>query len=606
MAGAFFTDPSTVNNDPTHYDPTCTNPSPWQEPNGQHRFQLRDCSVMSVMGPTGPASSDPLVGASVTCIEPFGAARLVDLDVYQQGVPTIFGMNVQITLPDGTFVKGAMDAATLNGLWFNAVLPTRDWGGDYGMDSYGGDMNACGYFVTVIRVKPADWTNTSSPMLQQLKSSTITDANGNYMISFKFVTDAYENVPQNAKYRLGRIIGAFGPLKVNEPLYNAGKRWMQPRPFADTDPWFYPSFNPCIYTVDTTRNKLVIDLSNSICRQSAGGPPVDLGTLNAVVTYNGTETQIGTVDYSDFCYNNNAHIAEIDISPAIISLIQQGGVSLVTSRNDIGNQSVLFEQNTSVPVEYAVEVRPVRMPGAPGTTATTKVYVSKGGVPVVGKQMSLAIESVHGNTPGATVAPTNPGNTNDNALTAAISTTDANGYATITLTIANDPGQRTPWLDGQLYFVIVYDPNHPDPYWLKNAPIQEHLVSVITFSDYPVNKTPQWQEIQNMMMPYVKLYPSMKAQIDLTDLHTFTIFSMNPPWDRVYGPTTPPGPLGITAGAIPYYMSRDFNDPRFMPISRDLSPNKILTLMYYVQYLQQNPPPAGTTTMPSKPNNIKS
>jgi len=123
FAGQFFTDPSTVNNDPTHYDPACTKPSPWQEPAGQHRFQLRGCTVKSAMGPNGFVANDPVVGANVVTTDQPDIARLVDLDVYQQGVPTIHGLQLQIALSGGQSITGNMDPATLNGLWFNAVLP---------------------------------------------------------------------------------------------------------------------------------------------------------------------------------------------------------------------------------------------------------------------------------------------------------------------------------------------------------------------------------------------------------------------------------------------------------------------------------------------------
>jgi len=82
----------------------------------------------------------------------------------------------------------------------------------------------------------------------------------------------------------------------------------------------------------------------------------------------------------------------------------------------------------------------------------------------------------------------------------------------------------------------------------------------------------------------------MKNQIDLTDLHTFTTFADNPPWSKIYN--APPEPyLGIDAGAIPFYLTRDFNDPRFMPITRDLSPNKIKTILHFVKILQSKVTP---------------
>ena len=596
FSGKFFTDPSTINNDPTHYDPDCITPSPWQDPNGQHRFQFRECLIRSVVDTNGPVSSDPVIGSGVTTTDQPDPARIVDIDVYQQGVSTIYGLQIKIILSDGTSLLGTMDPASLNDCWFNAVIPTRSWNpSDYDQDSFGGDMNACGYFMSVLRCNLADWPQTSSAVLNKLRSITL-QSNNQYLLSIKFTMDGYENVPLDANYQLGRITGSIGPVFANEPLYNPGQRWMMPRAFSDTDQWNFPSFFNCPFKVDATRKKLVIDLANSICRQSAGGPSVNLGTLTAtVVTPDPVVVQLGTVDYSAFAYDNNAQMAELDIDEGIIQTLKKGSLHLTMSRTDIGNPAVLTEQ-PPIP-QFAVEVRPIRMVGTPGTSATTRVYVSQNGEALAGKQLAVFVESVHGNTPGATVPPTNPGDTPqaDGALTATITTSDANGFAVVTLNVVKDPGYRTVELDGQLYFVIVYDPTQPSVDWSKVTPAQNQMISCLVWSQYTVNQNPTWTEIQAMMAPYMKLYPSMSNQLNLTDEHTFSIFSYNPPWSRVYNDPRI-GPLGIVAGAIPYYMSVEFNDPRFMPITRDLSPAKILTIMHYVKNLQANPPSINPNT----------
>jgi hypothetical protein len=594
FAGRFFTDPSTVNNDPTHYNPDVVTPSPWQNPDGQHRFQLRNCKITSAVGPSGFVNNDPVIGAAFETNDqpnlkpgPSNPAKIVDIDVYQQCVSTIYGMQLKLTV-DGVSVIGMVDPPTLNLCWFNAVLPTRSWEpGDYEQDSFGGDMNASGNFQSVIRFDPSDWPQTSSGILNSLRSVTTT-INGQLVVAFKFVVDGYRNVPIDQDYQTGRIVGTIGPLFSNEPMYNPGQRWLMPRTFSETDQWNFPSFNNCPFKVDTDRSKLILDLANSICRQTAGGPPVDLGTVNAIVsTPDPVTSNLGVVDYSEFAYQNNAHITEMDLNEVQLKLLQSGNLTLVMSRNDIGNSTIFAEPQTSV--QLGVENRVILMEGDTGTTATTTVYVSKRGVPLAGKKLALFIESVHGDTPGATVPRTNPGDTPqaDGALGATISVTDQNGFAIITFTVLKDPGQRTPELDGQLYFIIAYDPDYPRPDWSNPQgppPPQDQMVSCKVFSQYTVNQNPSWPEIQSMMAPYMKLFPGMRKLIDLSDQHTFTIFAKNPPW-VAYGENNA-GPLGIEAGAIAYYLSRDFEDPRLMPVSRDLSQAKITTIMHFIKNLQ--------------------
>ncbi len=405
MSGQFFTDPSTINNDPMHYDPACVTPSPWQEPNGQHRFQLRNCTVKSVVAASGSVDDDALIGVPLITTDDPSAAKIVDLDVYQQGVSTLYGMQLRLQLSEDVSITGDVDPATLNLFWFNAVLPTRSWEpSDYVQDSFGGDMNACGVFQTIVRVDASNWPKNPSSVLHQLQEST-QQVDGKWLLSFKFVLDGYQNVPQNANFRLGRITGTLGPVLPEEPAYNPGQRWLMPRGFSNDDPWNWPSFNSCPFKVDKARKKLVLDLANSICRESAGGNPVDLGTLYAVIAAPSIPvTQlIGEVDYSAFSYDNAAQIVEMDLSDEHLALLEEGTLSLIMSRTDIGPQAVLTEPADKM--AYAVEIRPIRMEGAPGTTASTDVYISKNSKPVAGKQLAIFVESVHGETPGATVPP---------------------------------------------------------------------------------------------------------------------------------------------------------------------------------------------------------
>lgn len=614
FCGRFFTDPSTVNNDPAHYDPSATNPSPWQTPLGQHRFELLDCLITSAYGPNGNSPNDPLVGTPICSVvskaptpdhstqkvaavpsnaPSNGPAKIVDIDVYQQGISGIYGLN--ITLNVGALaITGTADTATLNQYWTNCVLPTRSWlPDDYTQDSFGGDLNTCGWFQTVLSVPVANWPSTESEVLNKLKSMTLTRVvkdKSYYLISLKFVLDGFQNTREDKDPLTGRIVGTLGPVFPNEPLYNTGQRVLQPRPFSEKDPWNFPSFNDGFFKVDTKRNVIVFDLSNSICRQHAGEDPVDLGILNAYATSPGVaKVLLGPVDYSAFSYSNNALITELSLTAAQIQTALQSKISLETSYSNIGLQTVLAEPETNI--QFAVEVRQLMMEGNVGNTETRTVYITQNGQPLKGKQLNIFLESVHGGMPGVTAGPNSPGNTPqaEGAIEASISESNEQGYATVTVKVLKDPGYRTPELDGQLYFIILSDPDLPKQDYSKVTPPQDQMISCKVFSQYAVNENPDWPEIKAMMDPYMKLYPFMKNRLDLSDLHTFTIFANNPPWVAYGEDNGYVGPLGLSKGAIPYYMSRDITDPRFMPISRDLSANKIMTIMHFCQKLQSTP-----------------
>ncbi len=588
--GRFFTDPSTVNNDPTHYEVSNTVPSPWQNPKGLHKFQLQDCAIVSAIGKDGEVQ-DPIVGLPFLTTDKPSAAKIADIDVYQQGVPTIYGMQVQIPISDGVNLTGLIDPAVLNQLWWVAVLATRSWqDADYQMDSFGGDMNACGVYQSIIRVPVASWPGDEvSPVLAELKSRTL-EENGNYLISIRFVVDGYRNVPEDKQYQTGRITGSLGPVYANEPLYSPGVRMLNGRSQNKSDNWNWPMFNTCPFTIDSDRKLLLLDLANGICRKSAGGPPVDLGDLTANINLkDGSKIPLGNIDYSEFCFNTYSHIVQIPLSDEQIKALNTSSLSIEMSRTDIGPKEIFSEDISQTNIE--VEVRPIRIPGSPGSIATTKVYVSKLSKPLVGKKLGIKILSVHGNTPGATVPPTNPGNTPQafGAIEASITETDSLGFATVSIVVLKDPGFRTPQLDGQLYFINLYDPEGP----VGASTSQSEMISCLVWSDYKVNENPKWEEIQEIFTPYVKLFPGMTDKINLIDFKSFEVFAKNPPWSHMYG-INEPGKFGIKAGAIGFFMTRDEEDTRYMPVTRDLSYAKRDTVLHFIKNLQD-----GTATGPN-------
>lgn len=584
FTGRYFTDPSTVNNDPTHYEVENTTPSPWQSPMGLHRFILKNCSVVSTIGQNGEVS-DPLVTLPFTTTDKPSAAKIADIDVYQQGVPTIFGMQVSIPISENVSLTGNVDPAVLNQLWWVAVLATRSWqDADYMMDSFGGDMNASGVFQSIIRVPVDTWpSDDKSPVLALLKSRTIVVDN-NYLVSIRFVMDGYRNVPEDAEYQTGRITGSLGPVFANEPLYNPGARVLLGRPQDKSQPWNWPMFNTCPFTIDENRKLLIIDLANGICRKTAGGPPVDLGNVTAWLNPSeGDPVSLGEVDCSESCFNLYSHIVEIPLTDAQLNMALTSSLSLECSRTDIGPTQIFKENISQTNIE--IEVRPIRISGFPGREATTQVYVSHLGKPLVNKQLSLNIISVHGDTPGATVPPSNPGNTPQafGAIEATITPTNELGFATVTITVLKDPGYRTPLLDGQLYFINLYDPSKPV---LVSTP-QSAMISCLAWSAYPVNPNPTWEEIQKIFAGYVKLFPGMTEKINLIDFNSFQTFSLNPPFG-FYG--APALENGINKGAIPFFLSRDITDSRYMPVTRDMSPEKTQTVLNFIRKMQFGTP----------------
>ncbi len=607
--GVFYTDPSTVNNDPSHYDPSTTRPSPWQDPNGTHSFRFTKVEVTSGLDQSGQlvSTGDPLIGAAVYSADqspsnPPPPARIVDLDVYQQGTSTIYGFQLKLNI-GGTILSGSMDTCSLNSLRFTRVLPTRGWQGwdGYGSSSFGGDTYAVGFFQSVLRVSPASWP-ASSNLMNQLKAKTTTDASGNILLSIRLVLDNYQNVPWHDDFRTGRVLGTIGPVvSANEPVQAPGNRWLSARSIdTATAPWYFPFFYDAPFKIaqrDGGVQTIVIDMANALAVESPGGPPVDLGDLKVRIG-NGQTGLIGPFQANESLYSNLGGIIEMPLTADQYNGRQQP-VSILTSIDNVGGPQLWNEDPSGL--YFAAETRSIQMTSEPGSSqlqAQSRVYVTQWGDPLPNYQLGVEAVSVVNGINGATVpwSAGYQGNTPqaDGALTATVSPTDANGWATVTLSVNRDPGSRTEQLDSQLYFVVVYDPKKGAPNLMKVGAPQEQQISVVVWASYPVNENPEWEEIRKMMAPYDKLYPAMSSQIELSDPHAFQIFATNPPWNKAYPtrkPVTLPNGSVIARGAIPQFVTLDINDPLYMPISRDLSPNKVLTLLYFAYKLQQDFPP---------------
>lgn len=659
VSGSFYTDPSTVDNDPSHYDPANTNPSPWQDPGGSHSFSFQDLlageltdrnftppTVSCAFNQFGAASlSDPIVNMPVNSTDTPGGlsgpgitsspAKLVDLDVYQQGVSTIFGFFLQLTMGSNKMV-GAMDPATLNSVRFDRVLPTRGWAAwdSYGAGSFGGDTFASGVFQSVVRIPATAWPSSSgSPILDQLRQAANTDANGNLMISVRMTVDGYQNVGwHHADFRIGRLNLVIGPGFGNEPTRCVAGRWMngytvnQP---SSTLAWNQPSLYGAPFRIAQAPEQAAtvsIDLSNAIMMASPGGitagapdqpqgAPLDLGNLSVYIGDGSTGVVGQPFQLNDIFYSVNGGIVDLPLTAAQLAAAQNSPFFIVSSRTDIVGLSTF----NSLPVLWAEATNGVWIAAndrafqiASDTpsqaSANASIYVTQWGVPVTNASfLSSGVYPCFPNNGAATV-PWGAGYLGDtagceNAIAMNI-TYIGPGQFQMQIKAIADPGSRTAELDSQLYFLCVWPASGPapSPNLNPNVPPQESMVSCVIWASYTVNTNPQYADIQQIFQVYNKLFPAMKAKMDLTSEQTLFTFSANPGWGffgNLPGPSQVTLPSGavLDVGAIPYYLTRDISDPRFMPIMRNLSPNKLLTYLYFAWNVQQGlvPKPGPTS-----------
>jgi hypothetical protein len=530
FSGTFKAAPSTVNNTPINYDPshvTSKNDLAWN-PNGNHTFAINAQVTATCLSGGTASTTDPIVGSAVASTNTPQFAKLVDLDTEQQMVSQIFGMELSVGPSGSAGFTGQFEPACFNDI-FGRVINGQP------------DSVFSAFYQSVLT--SVQWgPDAGSPLLKKLKSASPD------MLSIKFVVDGFDDQSTdpsgatNPHFTLGRISGTIGPQLESEPHNFVAGRLLRPNPSATQ----ITNYAYCV--VDKPRSVVVFDLGNSVPTTSpAGPPPDDYGTLQAaILPSGGAPIILGTYDYSEQAYLNTALIQEFPLTADQVQVIANNPVSILQAVDNGSAQALLQENPTGA---YANATQYVyRM--NPGDTATVELIAT-----VFGERAPNQTITVAENNSALQPDPKIPAGTPPGALTIspATVTTGPDGSATFKIT-ASDPGNPRQFIDGQVYgvaFTWDQDPN-PNP----NA-----IISVHVYDAYPDPDNPTWWiDVRPLFEPYTRIYPYMKSLVNLDD-------------------------FAAVKGAMPgirVFLEMNQGNPQFMPVTRDLSADKLAVILKWM------------------------
>ncbi len=289
------------------------------------------------------AASDPVIGAKVTTQavggkaipQSFGSGKIVDLDTDQRRVTQLIGVRISIVLSETAWLTGTLRVCNLRDFYTDSVA--------------GGDPS--GVFQSVLQDLKWNGDLSSSKYLMTLKA--IADQNGG-QVSIKLILDNYQVVSDDPDVRLhGRVLGVIGPYTFGEPSQFVTERRMiktycsPPSLLGDLTDMFWHA--PC--KVDSQRQKLILDLGNSVQWQAPGGAsqsdwmwgailPTDedymAGRREPVIlgippgsTPPPTLTNGNPVDTSLAGYETSGRIVEIALSASELSLLSNRRLGLL-------------------------------------------------------------------------------------------------------------------------------------------------------------------------------------------------------------------------------------------------------------------------------------
>jgi hypothetical protein len=579
FAGTFQAAPSTVNNDPTHFNNATFKPeyqqrgsgatNGWWNPRGDANWRMIGCAITSAWLPSGqPASSgDAVLTCSVADSDLSVAAKLVDLDTEQQLVSEIWGMQIRIADAGGnTLMRSQYKPAAFTNIW-NRWPAGRN-------DGMAGAM-----YQSVLT--DVEWGDVgASPFLIELRKAS---ADG--LLSIKFNVDAYDGSYTSPTFTLGRVVGTIGPATAGEPHH-----FVMGRQFLTTDlqtgGFFAPAggINFGAAVVDEQAGKVFLDLGNSLPTDSAGGPFSNLGTLSVVCQPSGPDAasvQLGEVDYrADGWYERTAGVVAlppdraltadelktIGSNPLVIQLASAGAAPAPAIRESPGGLYVRADQ-------YVFRLNP-------GDEANVRLFASVYGRSYANAQVVLQVDP---SQLQAQAAPNDPQVALPAGVLQFLNTVVTGNDGLVVVTVrAGDPGNPRGYIDGQIYGIrpVLKDTLSPS----MNYPFNPwDFVSFLVWDQFKADP-PTWHGcLQPVFQQYANLYPIMDRFLDLSS------------YDSICENLAP----------LTFAFGLDPSDPNSMPVTRDLSGSKRKAILQWLKNLQDGKPLLGVPSPAPLPATVE-
>jgi hypothetical protein len=576
FSGLFQADVSTVNNDPRHFDNSTfeqqfqdlqegSNNKGWWNPVGTGIFRFQDCSVRSLVGPSGETQStpglDPALGLVVGNAPGRASGKLVDLDPDWQLASCLYGLGVSLALPDGRIVMQAdYEANPFRDLWFARC-------------NGAGDMGASAIFQSRLRNIVWQLDAVNSVFFDQLRAASEKD-----YLSIRLSTYGYNQNYGEPQFGYGTLLGAIGPALADEPRsFVLGRRFMPTTVNPAQDVASTQGIGCFSAAIDDGSATLQLDLSNALPLQKGyivqQLPPLYLALLHSEWSAQDTTigaddyTVLGQIDQSDALQLDQAGIQGIVIPARLRERLGQLPLALVSGPDTAGNATIEIRE-ALLGLEVRPDVTTFRLDPSHGGVnhAVTTFHAARYGLPMADAMLAFwaAAPALDvGNTPASTPAsatpkallPVNNVPAFGVRLHPARPVTDRYGRVDVSLQGPDHMGTPREYMDGQLY-TISYNFAGTDP--AVQQPFDK--LAVVVFSSVDACPAPAWDDVRPILQQYANLYPIMSQ--GLFD------FSLQAQADA-------------NAFILRFVLDKREDDPDQMPVTRDLSAAKRARLVAY-------------------------
>ncbi|MBD2502102.1 hypothetical protein [Anabaena azotica] len=569
FAGDFQSDVSTVNNDVRHYDNATFEKrfqdfskgeilNGWWNPIGSGAFRLINCRVKSVFI-DGQMRKDSALNLVIDGSNNRVGGKMVDLDPQFQMASAIWGLTIRLTDGQRDFLVGQFEPASFRDIMFGRRQKAR------------ASTGASAAFQSVLT--NLQWGNDleGSSFLEELKAA-LPKENGK--LSIRFTTFGYSTDKNDERFTLGKVIGAIGPYYENEPHSFVLGRRMVPNLDKDTGaPLNKINFFDAL--VNEQENSVSVDLGNAL-PLNFDLTLQDLGELQlAVIDKNIQESQCleEGIEFvalgSPIPYHkrpgwlyNTAGIWATSVDAEQLEYLHENPLALIQRLDDGRGKVLVRESIDGLFVRADKFVQRVE----PTETAEIELFASRYGKPLPNTSVSIAFScpdnTAGGGSPKDPAPPQAQIPWTDWPKSALKNlpltlTTDTAGKAKLSIE-TEDPGNPRGYIDGQIYTLQYSLQGQAD-----SQKQSLDAIYVLLFDAYAIPVRPTWLEhIHPIFQQYGNLYPIMsKRLVDLGD------------YDSVRE----------NRAILELAFSLDIHDPNSMPVTRDLSRAKRVTILRWLQ-----------------------
>ena len=568
FTGDMQADVSTVNNDVRHYDVESFKPrfqepavgnkmNGWWNPDGGATFRFVNCAIKAYFDENGNSVTNELINGEVSGPKDKPSGKMVDLDPQMQFTSELWGVGLRMSDSNGDLIfEGRIEPTGFRDAQTRQFPANKD---DKQFARNGQSLGGTWYSS----ISELSWGSSSyAAKFQEMAQK------GDGQLSLALHAFGYYYAHLDGRFSMSKLVGVVGTRSDNK---------QEPVRFAPTRR-LYGMLSLMSYTnFQVKGDAIYIDFGMSLPLEDPLGKPLSTVGELVVAVSNGTKLNyksgsrgiksaaisiIGNIDVATTQIMVSGGIVKFDLDDNNKSLLASNQLLLLFKQSD---DEYLIVARESIDGYYIrADQNVLRLD--PGDELPVDFYLYKYGKPISDKQIALTLNprtsgGGGGNGIDPPTAPIPDINFPAEAMSSSIESAMSEGRVRYSFK-GSDPKKPRGYIDGQIY---LYS------YGIAEVPVIDQyfndIVMVHLRDEFSVPETVTWKHIEKTWIQFANLYPIMSKHIvDMTFKDA----------------------LLARKEILQFALQRDIKAPDYMPVTRDLSKNKLKAMLNWLETATDN------------------